>query len=523
MHYDVAILNGRIIDGMGNPSFTANVYLNTNQIALISRRPYKADTVIEAKGLVVVPGFIDIHQHSDFSVFANTGCLSFVHQGVTTASIGNCGLALAPLGDDYVAEIKHYNRAFTFGYVIPYTWRSFEEYLDVLNQTRVGLNLWPQVGHCTLRAAVMGYVARPASKSELQEMKTLLHAAMGAGACALSTGAYAPAYWAETNELIELAKVVAEYEGLYTTHLRRFGVQEAFEIGEKAGIPVEIAHYSGAGVQEARQRGIDVTYNAYPYTAGSSFLGQLLPSWLYEGGVDAMLERIQRTQIREKIRESPQVRARYASNCQSWHQSYIAFLPTVSGTRYEGQSIGEIVHAEAVDPVDWICEQLLAHEGDGMYIHRNGRRESYVFNTLRDPNSHVMSDGWAFASSGALCVGKPHPRCYGTYPRILGWYVRDCNIFSLPEAIRKMTSAPALKMGISDRGILREGYQADITIFNPTTVNDRASYEHPHQYPQGIEYVLINGELVIQHGEHTGVLAGKLIRNRWCTPDITSI
>ena len=347
----------------------------------------------------------------------------------------------------------------------------------------------------------------------------LLHAAMGAGACGLSTGAYAPAYWADTTELIELAKITAEYEGVYTTHLRRFGVEEAFEIGEKAQIPVEIAHYGGAGVEEARRRGIDVTYNAYPYKAGSSFLGQLLPFWVYEGGVHAMLERIQRTEVREKIRETPEVRARYASNGQLWYQSYIAFFPSASSTGYEGQSIGGITQAEEVDPVDWICEQLLAHEGDGMYIHRNGRRKSYVFNTLRDLNSHVMSDGWAFAPTGALCVGKPHPRCYGTYPRILGWYVRDCNILSLPEAIRKMTSAPARKMGIYDRGILREGHMADITIFDPDTVIDRATYDRPHQYPHGIVHVLINGELVIHQGEHTGVLAGTLIRNRWCTPD----
>jgi len=505
MGFDIVIRNGLVIDGAGNPGFKANVYIDDGKISKISRTALgEADNIIDAAGLVVAPGFIDIHQHSDHTLFAGPRCESFIHQGVTTASVGNCGLSMAPLGDEYKKDIIRYNEAFTFGSYVPYDWSSFGEYLDKLEATPLGLNIWPQIGHCTLRASVMGFERREATERELGLMKAVLEDALKAGANAISTGGYVPGEWADIRELIELSKVVAEYGGIYTTHLRRFGFDEAVEIGEKAGIPVEVAHYNGKGVVEARARGIDVTYNAYPYHAGSSFLGQVLPFWVYEGGVDAMLGRIKQSAIRGRIKEEPAVR--------DWSRSVIAFLPNKESKKYEGRAIGEITKSEGVDPVDWVCDILLDNDGSGMYVHMNGRNEAYIFNTLKEPNEHVMTDGWAFAPYGPLHVGKPHPRCYGTYPRILGWYVRECEAISLQEAIRKMTSAPAQKMGLRDRGLLREGMWADITIFNPNTIIDRATFSDPHQYPLGIEYVLVNGQIVVERGEHTGALAGKVLR-----------
>jgi len=502
--FDIAIRNGLVVDGTGNPGFKGSVYIDKGRVSKISRTELGgADNVIDATGLVVSPGFVDIHQHSDHTLFANLRCESYIHQGVTTASVGNCGLSMAPLGDKYRKEIIKYNKAFTFGTDVPYTWNSFGEYLDKLDSMPLGLNLWPQVGHCTLRASVMGFENRKASDRELGLMRTILEEALGSGANAISTGGYPPGEWADVEELIELSKTVTGSGGIYTTHLRRGGFNEAVGIAERGEIPVEVAHYNGRGVAEARARGIDITYDAYPYHAGSSLLGQVLPFWAYEGGVEAMLERIGQTTVRDRIKKE---------SATDLSRFVIAFLPEGKSKKYEGRVVAEIAKSEGVDSIDWVCDTLLDNDGCGVHIHMNGRNEAYVFNTLRDPNEHVMSDGWALAPYGALHVGKPHPRCYGTYPRILGWYVRECEAVPLQEAIRKMTSAPAQKMGLRDRGLLREGMWSDVTIFNPRTVMDRATFGDPHQYPVGIEYVLVNGQTVIERGEHTGILAGKVLR-----------
>ena len=505
MGFDIAIRNGLIIDGAGNPGFRGHIYINDGRVTKVSRRELGgADKVVDASKLVVAPGFVDIHQHSDQTLFANSRCESYIHQGVTTACVGNCGLSMAPLSDKYRKDIIRYNEAFTFGTHVPYDWNSFGEYLDKLDRTPLGLNIWPQIGHCTLRASVMGHENRKATERELDLMKTALQEALEAGANAISTGGYVPGEWADVEELIELSKVVARYGGIYTTHLRRGGFDEAVRIGERAGIPVEVAHYDGKGVAEARARGIDVTYNAYPYHAGSSLFGQVLPFWVYEGGVDAMLERIRQQSVREKIKAS--------SATRDLSRSVIAFLPEEKSKKYEGRVVAEVAKSEGVDPIDWVCDILLDNDGCGVYIQINGRNEAYIFNTLKDPNEHVISDGWGLAPYGALYLGKPHPRCYGTYPRVLGWYVRECEAIPLQEAIRKMTSAPAQKMYLKDRGLLREGMWADIVVFDPKTVIDKATFTDPHQYPVGIEYVLVNGQVIIEKGEHTGISAGKVLR-----------
>jgi N-acyl-D-amino-acid deacylase len=503
--YELAIRNGVVIDGAGNPGFRTNVYIKDGRIARISRGDSGgADKIIDAAGLVVSPGFIDIHQHSDHTLYGNTRCESFIHQGVTTAAVGNCGLSMAPISDRHREEIIRYNEAFTYGTKVPYDWRSFGDYLDRLDETDIGLNFWPQIGHCTLRASVMGFEMRKATEREVDLMKAVLEEAFESGANALSTGAYAPGEWADIEELIELSKVAARSGGIYTTHLRRAGFSEAVEIGEKAGVPVEVAHYDGAGVAEARAKGLDITYNSYPYHAGSSLLGQVLPIWVYESGVDAMLDRLRQQGTRDKIRQE--------SGRRDLGRSIVAHLPDERYKEYEGRTVGEIASTENIDPVDWVCDALLDNDGRGMYIHMNGRSEAYVFKTLRDPNQHIMSDGWALAPYGALHVGKPHQRCYGTFPRVLGWYVRECETIPIQEAVRKMTSAPALKMGLKDRGLLREGFCADVVVFNPRTVADRATFTDPHQYPVGVDYVIINGQVVIEKGEHTGALVGKVLR-----------
>jgi len=273
-------------------------------------------------------------------------------------------------------------------------------------------------------------------------------------------------------------------------------------------IPVEIAHHDGTGIQEAQARGIDVTYDAYAYIAGSSILGAVLPVWTYEDGVKAMLERIVDSKIRDKIKKELKKRV---SAGNDWNTVVIAYLSNEKNKQYEGRSIGEIARVEKSDPIDVVCNLLLEEKGKGMCIFRNSRNECYVFNNLRDPNNYIMSDGWGIAPYAPIRKGLPHPRAYGAFPRVLGRYVRECRTISLQEAIRKMTWGPAQKLGITDRGLLRESLWADITIFNPATICDKATFDDPHQYPVGVEHVLVNGQITIQKGEHTEVRAGKII------------
>ncbi len=511
MNFDLVIKNGTVFDGSGNPGFKSNIYINNGKIDKITRLNIgTADETINAKGLVVAPGFIDIHQHSDYTIFGVPKCDSYIHQGVTTITVGHCGLSLAPISGEYKEALKRYNEAFTMEFDVPYNWNSFEEYLGAVEKGEPGVNIWPQVGHCTLRAAVMGYEARKATGRELKMMKEILDRSMKEGAHAMSIGWYAPTFWAETNEIIELAKVVARKGGIFMAHLRDppHGVDEAFTVGEKAGIPVEIAHYDGTGIQEARARGIDVTYDAYAYRAGSSHLGEVLPAWIYEGGVESMLERITDSKIRDKIKEESKKRC---SAGYDWNNAVIAYLSNEKNRRYEGISIGKISREENSDPVDTVCDLLLEENGGGMYVYRNSRKECYVFNNLRNPYNYIMSDGWGIAPYKPIRRGLPHPRAYGVFPRVLGRYVRDCGTISLQEAIRKMTWGPAQKLGIKDRGLLREDLWADITIFNPDTIMDKATFDDPHQYPVGVEYVFVNGEIVIKNGEHTEIRAGKIL------------
>jgi N-acyl-D-amino-acid deacylase len=522
MTYDLIIKNGTVFDGSGNPGFKSNIYINDGKIERISRLNLgNADEKIDATDLVVSPGFIDIHQHSDYTIFGVPKCDSYIHQGVTTVTVGHCGLTLAPISDEYKEDIKRYNDAFTIDFDIPYNWRSFGEYLEAVKKIQPGINLWPQIGHCTLRAAVMGYEARQATKKEIGIMKELLDQSMKEGARALSVGWYAPAYWADSDEIIELAKVANKYEGILTIHLRHppsgvaeafkireVGVDEAFDIGEKTGIPVEIAHYDGTGIEEARAKGIDVTYSSYPYLAGSSLLGQVLPYWTYDGGVDPMLEKITKSKIREKIKE--EVKKKVTTGFD-WDKAVISYLSNKKNKQYEGKSIGEISRLENIDPVDFVCNTLQDENGNGMYIYKNGRKMCYVFNNLKNSYNYVMSDGWGLAPYEPVKRGLPHPRAYGAFPRVLGRYVRECGTIPLREAIRKMTWGPAQKIRLEDRGLLREKLWADITVFDPKTVMDKATFHNPHQFPIGIEHVILNGQTIIKNGEHTEVRAGKIL------------
>ncbi len=521
MEFDLIIEGGAILDGSGNPWFRADVGIVDDHIEAIGHLDgVKAEYRIDAGGLMVAPGFIDMHSHSDFTLLVDPKAESKIRQGVTTEVVGNCGSSAAPQNE----EVRSYREKFMrsrLGEDFQFDWATMAEYMAKLEAQGIALNVAPLVGHGTIRQNVMGFEDRAPTPGELEEMKRLTAEAMEAGAWGLSTGLiYPPGCYAKTEEIIELAKVVARYGGIYASHIRGEGdtlldaVREAIEIGEKAGLPVEISHFKASGkhnwgktreslrlVEEARRRGIDVTIDQYPYTASSTGLSAYLPNWVHVGGADAMLERLRNPEDRRRIREEVGDR--------DW--SIIMVVVSQRHPEYEGLRVTEIAEKMGKEPVEAVMDLLLEDEGQ-TWVVAFGMSEEDVQRVMRSPYMMVGSDGRAISPHGVLGKGKPHPRYYGTFPRILGRYVREFGVITLEEAVRKMTSAPARRLGLWDRGLIRPGFKADIVIFNPETVIDKATFMEPHQYPEGIEYVIVNGTVVIDEGEHTGALPGRVLR-----------
>ena len=527
---DFAIKNGLVVDGTGNPWFKADVAIDGGRIIEVKRTPkLKTEKVIDATGLAVSPGFIDMHSHSDLSLLVNPRAESKIRQGITTEVIGNCGFSLAPLVSERKDLVKR-----EYGPLADETtwdWSTFKEYCEKLSNQGISVNVVPLVGHGVLRKNVMGYENRGPTIDELAEMKALLTESMTDGAFGMSTGLiYPPASYAELDELTELAKVVSEYGGIYTSHIRNESdkllesVEEAIEIGKSARISVEISHLKSAGknnwgkvnealriIDAARNEGVEVSYDFYPYTAGSTGLYACLPPWVHEDGKDEMLGRLKSNPLRKRIKEYIKGKKEGWENLirnAGWEG--IVITQCEKNNQYEGLSISEVANKRRMDPFDVMFDLLLEEDGVvGIVLHMMSEED--VRSVLKHPLSKVGTDAIANAPYGPLARGRPHPRSYGTFPRILGKYVREENALTLQDAVRKMTSMPAQKLGLFDRGLIREGFWADLVVFNPREVTDKATYKDPHQYPHGIEYVIVNGEIVIEKGRHTGNLPGRVL------------
>ena len=532
--FDVIIRNGLVVDGGGGPGFKADVGVKDGKVAAVGRLGLdEASRIIDASGLVVSPGFIDMHSHSDFTLLINPKAESKVRQGVTTEVIGNCGASAAPLN-----EFMKMDLAKTTPLIeeagLKLDWSTMKEYLDRLDREGVAVNVAPLVGHGNVRAYVINFYDREPSGAELREMKRVLAEAMEDGAFGMSTGLiYPPSCYAKTDELIELSKVVASYGGVYASHIRDEGdglldsVKEALEIGVKARLPVEISHHKAGGranwgkvkeslriIDEARARGIDVACDVYPYTAASFRLGLMLPPWVHEGGYGRMLERLREPKNRERLRrEMEEGLPGWSSPLKAagWDATQIARCRR--NPCFEGRSIAEIAQTKNIDPFEFTFNLLIEEEG-AVYVVRFAMCEEDVRTVIKHPASMIGSDSSTAAPYGVLGLGKPHPRAYGSFPRILRRYVREEGVLKLEDSVRKMTSLPARRIGLKDRGLIKEGMYADITIFNLDKVMDKATYTDPHKYPEGIEYVLVNGKIVIERGEHTGILAGRALRKR---------
>jgi len=539
LSYDLLIKNGRIIDGAGNPWYRGDLAVKEGRIAEIGKPgDAEAERVIDVMGLVVAPGFIDAHSHSDSSTLVYREMESTLHQGITTVMSGQCGSSLAPVSDEAREEVqRRVDARLPPGIELKITWCTFDEYLREEERKGLGANVAHLVGHGALRASGMGLEARGPTKAELGRMKELTAEAMEAGAYGLSTGLiYPPGIFAETAEIIELAKVAAKYGGIYDSHIRGEGktlmeaLREAIEIGEKACIPVQISHHKVASksiwgksvetlrmFEEARARGVDVTVDQYPYKAGSTGLMTLLPPWAHSGGNEAALEMLRNPELREQMRREIEEGIPGWENFGGelgWENVYVSSVKTDENKPVEGMSIVEVKeHRGAPDEFTALYQLLLEEEGTaGMVIFYGD--EGDVRRIMRHPLHMVGTDAGSCQTEGPFCQGKPHPRHYGTYPKILGIYVREEGVLRLEEAVRKMTSFPAQRFGILDRGLLRPGMWADITVIDPETVIDKATYKDPHQYPVGIPHVVVNGELAIDSGEYTGALAGKTLRKR---------
>lgn len=516
--YDLVIVNGTIVDGTGAEARRGDVAISEGRIAAVGDlRPGRTTRVIDASGLVVAPGFIDIHNHSDLTLLDEPRCESMVRQGVTTMVLGE-GESAGPRQPD------------------ERPWSTLGEYFDHVERAGMAANIASYVGQGQVWTYVKGHAMTPATAAEMDAMKAEVDRAMRDGAMGLSTSLLMPpANLITTPQLAGLAQVAAEHGGIYSTHIRDEGlgvlesIREALEVARQAHVRADIIHLKIAHqdlwgrvaeifqmIEAARAEGLDVRANVYPYRAGSNNLRAIIPPWAHDGGNEQMLARLADPHLRARMRRE------ILDGLAGWYNHYLATgggwegmqLVSLTAERnapFVGRRMSELIAARGGDPVDVLFDVLLEERGSVPTIFFHHAEED-MQQVLRQQYTSIGSDGAAISRDGPRAAVKVHPRWYGTFPRVLGRYVRELKVLTLPEAVRKMTSMNAEKINLADRGVLAPGHWADITLFDPGTVIDRATFDDPHQYPAGIPYVIVNGVVVIDQGEHTGQLPGQVLR-----------
>lgn len=523
--YDILILNGKIISGLGNPWLNGDVAVVKDKIVKIGRLSREeAAKVIDARGCFVSPGFIDGHSHSDLFIFVDPKTEQKVMQGVTTENVGMDGMSIAPIDEKNIADWRKHLSGLAGNPQIDWTWRSFADYLDAIDSLPTSDNITSYVGLGTIRLKVMGMTNREATVDEIDQMKRIASKAMEEGARGISSGLiYPPSQYQTLSEVVEIAKVVREYNGIYDVHMRSEGahliegMEEVIEIGRQSGIPVLITHFKVMGrknwglsektlkmVDDARQEGVEVTIAQYPYTAGSTMLHAVIPPWYHAEGPDKLVKMLR--EDKEPIKKDILERTDWENWAENngWENIIASSVESDANKQHEGKSIAEIASMRGLeDPADAALDLLAEEElAVGMIIFCMDEKD--VVRIMKHPSVSIITDG--------LLGGKPHPRVYGTFPRILGRYCRDQGILKLEEAVRKMTSLPAEKLRLKTKGRIAENFDADITIFNLDTIIDNATYENPKQFPSGIEWVIVNGKLVVENGQHTNATPGRTIR-----------
>ena len=527
--FDIIIRNGTVYDGSGRAPIKADVGIKADRIAAIGNLSRAtAPTIVDAKGLAVAPGFINMLSHSETSWLQDYRSLSELRQGVTTQIFGES--SMGPLSD----EMKK-RRSESQGdvkYVIP--WTTLAEYLTYLEKQGISQNVASFIGAPTIREYVIGLEDKPPTPAQLDQMRELVRREMEAGALGITTALiYPPAFFAKTEELIELCKVAAKYKGKYTAHMRSEGaqlieaVQETIRISREAGLPVEIYHLKASGeanwpkmdqvikmIDDARKKGVKITADMYTYPAGGTGLNSTLPPWVYDGGAEAAYKRLQDPATRAKIAQAVR------TPTDEWENLYLlsgsperillASFRSENLKPLTGKTLAEVAKMRGKDPVETIMDLLLEDRSriGTIYFLMS---EDNIKKQIRQPWVSFGSDAASIPAEGVFLRSAAHPRTYGNFARLLGKYVRDEKVISLAEAIRRLSSLPASNLELKDRGLLKPGMFADIVIFDPQTIADRATFENPHQYSVGVRDVFVNGTQVLKNGEHTGAKPGKAL------------
>lgn len=525
---DLVLRNGKIVDGTGNPWFHGDIAIDGERIVKMGQQVGRGRREIDVAGKVIAPGFIDIHSHSDWTLFQNGNAESKIRQGVTTEVLGE-GFSGAPYSGQMKAKVVQID-----GQDVSIA--TFDDYFKALEQSTISVNVASYAGICNLWQCVMGYSFDRPTPADLQAMQQLLDEAFADGVFGLSTQVMTPpGSLATTDDLIQLCSVVRRHAGVFTIHIRNEGslvfdsVDEAIRVAEQAGVPADVIHLKIAdekywgnmrGIIEkfesARRRGVNVQANVYPYTRGNNDLSSIIPPWAHEGGNEKLLERLASDTDRVRLKIDIE------NGLKDWYNHYTAVgkdwsrMLVAEPGDYRGQTMDQVLAQKRAagatgDNLDILFDLLIEHNGgvSTVYAHHEERDMNLA---LSQPWCSVGSDGYALATSGVLREGNPHPRSFGTFPRVLGVYVREQGLLSLEEAVRKITSLNASKLGVYDRGLLRPGLFADITVFDETTIADQSTYTEPFQYNQGIELVIVNGQIVLQGDQHTGARSGQVLR-----------
>ena len=540
--FDLVIAHGRIVDGTGSPWYSGDVGIRGGRIAAIGNldnSPRKR--TIDAQGKVVAPGFIDMLGQSELTILVDPRLPSKIYQGITTEITGE-GNSAAPLNDTMLAA----DRAGYEHYHLAPNWKNFRQYFARVEKQGMGINLASYVGATSVRRMVLGDADVQPTAAQLEQMKVLVRDAMRDGAVGLSTALqYAPAPYAKTPELIALASVAAQFGGIYATHMRSEGdqvlesIDEAARIGREAHIPVEIWHLKAAGktnwgkmpqlvarIDQARASGVDISANTYAYTAWFNTFSAFVPPWAHDGGDANLVERLKDPAVRARIRKD-MLTAGKDSAGEVWDNEWqevpgpegiqIAVVQNPELLPLQGKRLSDVAALWKEDPIDALCD-LLIKDKAFTSVAVFGMSEPDVLLALKQPWVSIDNDSSGTSPDGLLGQEHPHPRAYGTFPRILRKYVREENQLSLPDAIRKFSALPAQRLRLTDRGVLKQNMWADVVVFDPEKVTDRATFENPNQFSEGMEYVLVNGVPVIDEGKMTGALPGKVLRGPGYVP-----
>jgi len=519
--FDLLFKNAKVVDGTNAPWYIADVAVKDGKIAKIGKIcESEAAKTVDAKGNVLSPGFIDIHSHSDRSILSCKLNESRILQGITTELAGDCGNSPMPVNPERLHLLRN-----NLGADI--TWTDAKGFFDVLEKNGTSVNFATMVGHGTIRVAAMGYDDRDPTPEELQKMREYTAESMEQGCYGLTTGLiYTPGCFAKNEEVIELAKVIAPYGGFYKSHMRNEGddvlksVEDTVQVGIEAGIPVQVVHHKITGrknwqykgyatlayIERAREQGLDVTVDQYPYCASATTLASVMPKWALEGGYTKLVERLKDSETRKKITD--EIKDRFEKNLRVWTDVYVTSLNSEANAWAKGKNIQEIADKLGKDPFDATIDLLIEENGNVRQL-TFGMCEEDIEMIMKKPFTMIGSDGSAMPLD---TTDVPHPRNHGTFPRVLGEYCRERKLFSLETAINKMTGMPAARIGLGDRGVIKAGMWADLVLFDPDKIKDTPTYAKPNVACEGILQVYVNGTLTAENGLHTGALAGKVLR-----------